>query len=162
MNTQDINHMMKSDRPSRKLFIGTFAADEIPDKLPRNFVMCVNTDPSSAPGTHWIGMAGVGSTLYYFDPYGIPPRRGNIRKFASKFRKVYYNKAQHQGDKAITCGGFAIFFMCMIARGKKFREIVSFFNKIKSDDKFIKEFMHQAFNYSFYSHVEGGERRSLS
>jgi hypothetical protein len=49
-------------------FKGVFAQDTLPVKTAGYFIM--NTDKSSQPGTHWIGLISTQKRIYVFDSFG--------------------------------------------------------------------------------------------
>ena len=52
MNTLQLERALKHNTFTKKIFVGVFAADELPtlNTFPSGFV--ANTDPSTEPGTH--------------------------------------------------------------------------------------------------------------
>ena len=52
MNTLQLERALKRNTFTKKIFVGVFAADELPklNTFPCGFV--ANTDPSTEPGTH--------------------------------------------------------------------------------------------------------------
>ena len=54
MNTLQLERALKHNTFTKKIFVGVFAADELPtlNTFPYGFV--ANTDPSTEPGTHWV------------------------------------------------------------------------------------------------------------
>ena len=54
MNTLQLERALKRNTYTKKIFVGVFAADELPklNTFPCGFV--ANTDPSTEPGTNWV------------------------------------------------------------------------------------------------------------
>ena len=75
MNTLQIKQALERNTFTKKIFVGVFAADEVPeiiDTFPCGFV--ANTDPSTEPGTHWIAFYFPSREKgEFFDSYGNPP-----------------------------------------------------------------------------------------
>ena len=71
MNTTQIHRALESNSITASIFGGVYAADAVPtlETLPQGYV--VNTDPTGAPGTHWVAMytekSGIVET---FDSFG--------------------------------------------------------------------------------------------
>lgn len=150
MNTDEIDSILRGDLKTRKYYIGTFPCDQIPQRLPKRFLICVNTDDSSKGGSHWVALARMGSELWYFDSMGeAPPRRGPLWRFVRSFPRVIYNKVKHQSDSSSVCGGFSIFALCMFARGHTIREVIRLFASLDRDDEFISSFMYHVFRFKF-------------
>ena len=75
MNTAQIAYALEHDPKTSKKFCGVFPSDKLPqtiDWYPCGLV--VNTDPSTKPGTHWIGIFLTSpQNGEWFDYYGKPP-----------------------------------------------------------------------------------------
>ena len=59
-----------------KKFIGVFAKDTLPNKLPphRPLLLICNTDPKTRPGRHWVAMYfDTNGKSEYFDSFGQYP-----------------------------------------------------------------------------------------
>ena len=71
---------------------GVYARNRIPTIPPhKKIAFIVNTDPSHKPGEHWVGFYLTKSTVYYFDPYGIPPV-GFQKILQSRNKTLYFGK----------------------------------------------------------------------
>ena len=126
-------------------FLGVFAADQIPSAdtliesspswlyrhslhgVVKGFV--ANTDPSNAPGSHWVAFVSRGSvnTIDYFDSYGFPlstyvvlhaecTRRGYF-KYPNEIRTI--NENQLQDFDSVACGHYCILFLDRVFRCKE-------------------------------------------
>ena len=74
MNTLQLERALKHNTFTKKIFVGVFAADELPtlNTFPCGFV--ANTDPSTEPGTHWVAFYFPSREKgEFFDSYGHPP-----------------------------------------------------------------------------------------
>ena len=54
MDEDDINDFIQKCRKLKYKFCGVFAANNFPQKLPKNSFLIVNASPSNSPGTHWL------------------------------------------------------------------------------------------------------------
>ena len=74
MNTLQLERALKHNTFTKKIFVGVFAADELPklNTFPCGFV--ANTDPSTEPGTRWVAFYFPSREKgEFFDSYGYPP-----------------------------------------------------------------------------------------
>jgi len=138
MNTTEIDRILFSQKRTKRLFLGTFPSDQLPEQLPREFLLCSNIQTSKEPGSHWVALARLHGKVYYFDSFGKPPpKRGGLAKFCSRFNGIYFNNISHQRKDADTCGGYVIFVLTMLAHGHSFREIIQLFKATRHDDSLI-------------------------
>ena len=57
MNTAQIVYALEHNPKTSKKFCGVFRSDKLPQTINRYLCgLVVNTDPSTKPGTHWIGI----------------------------------------------------------------------------------------------------------
>ena len=54
MNTLQLERALKHNTFTKKIFVGVFAADELPTLNTFPSVFVANTDPSTEPGTRWV------------------------------------------------------------------------------------------------------------
>ena len=54
MNTNEIDQILRRDKRVGGIFIGVFASDRLPTRVPRPAALVVNLDPAHKPGIHWI------------------------------------------------------------------------------------------------------------
>ena len=52
--TDEILKRVQSDTFAKRVFMGVYAKDELPDVYQYPCSAIVNTDPSSLPGEHWV------------------------------------------------------------------------------------------------------------
>ena len=99
LSTGDIDNFLKKCPITREHFLGTFPADVLPP-IPsvRPLAVVWNTDPSSAPGEHWIScIVDSYGSVYYFDTSGQPPNKlilSNMVKFGLRLRSVCKSNIQ--------------------------------------------------------------------
>jgi hypothetical protein len=74
----DIEEIMKGLRVP---LVGVFLKDALP-KTPRdNGFIVMNMSDVGEVGTHWVGLALIGDTAMYYDPFGIAPPPEVVRFF---------------------------------------------------------------------------------
>ena len=82
MNTLELERALKHNTFTKKIFVGVFAADELPtlNTFPSGFV--ANTDPSTEPGTHWVAFYFPSREKgEFFDSYGHPPEHYGFKSY---------------------------------------------------------------------------------
>ena len=74
LSTRDLEDMMRQDPVASSCFLGVFASNELPSKIPSYpSGLIANTDPNNKPGQHWVAMFLEESKEEFFDSYGLPP-----------------------------------------------------------------------------------------
>jgi hypothetical protein len=133
------------------MFIGTFAADQMPtiQQYPCAFV--VNLDPKSKPGSHWMAYYftadGQGE---YFDSYGQQP----IGRFLTYLKKNcdgwVSSNTQVQNHASSTCGQYCIMFIYFRARGISMKQFLSYFSSrdFAYNDSLVVELVSKCFHAS--------------
>lgn len=153
MDEDQIAQLLKSDRFTRKYFVGVFSRTHITiaKKLPAIYV--INLDNYGSPGFHWIAVYVDHKTINIFDSFG-----GNFLndpKFASfinycknKNQKLVSSPNVIQGAFSSTCGLYCILFAMIMARKKSFKDFLSIFknNDPISNDIAISKFFKTTYN----------------
>ena len=70
MDEDDINDLIQKCRKLKYKFCGVFAANNFPQKFPRNSFLIVNASPSNNPGTHWLLLCNRNKKIIFADPLG--------------------------------------------------------------------------------------------
>lgn len=151
MNTLDIFSILSKDPYCKKHFLGVFPSDKLPQYLPYHCSFVVNADKSTLPGSHWFSVHKRGRECYVFDSFGRLPRF--LHNYCLKHSlTVTYNSVAHQKNNEITCGGFCVYVLCELARGKTFKSIVKTFLQTKYDDAFIRSYLRLHHKYRLDSY----------
>ena len=75
LSTRDLEDMMRQDPVTSSCFLGVFASNELPSKIPSYpSGLIANTDPNNKPGQHWVAMFLEEGKEEFFDSYGLPPQ----------------------------------------------------------------------------------------
>ena len=107
---QDLIHNCKH---LKYQFLGVFAADNFPPRIPNIIFMIVNTSKSDSPGTHWIVICNRRNVLYFADPLGLPlwQYTNLFTRLNEKFHQVteLMTKYPMQDSNSTMCGSFCIY-----------------------------------------------------
>jgi hypothetical protein len=128
MNATEINEILR--RHCGELFIGVFAKDRLPTKLPRRpALMVVNTDRANQPGTHWLAMFfdddGSGE---YFDSFGEPAEETFALYMNKHCTRWIFSERQLQSVVSRFCGHHVVFYALYRSIGYNLNAITSWFS----------------------------------
>ena len=142
MNTLQIERALKRNRFTKKIFVGVFAADQLPkiNTFPCGFV--ANTDPSTEPGTPWVAFyfpsIGKGE---FFDSYGHRPQYYGFDETET------WNTRTLQSSWSEVCGQYCIFYLYHKSRGYSMSKIVNLFtDKANLNDCNVACYVKKHFN----------------
>ena len=141
MYTYQLKRALKKHHKTRSVYGGVFARDKIP--IPprgRRLAYIVNTDPSHKPGQHWVAFFITRDTVYYFDPYGLPPR-GFKNVLHCRKQHVYYGK-RLQGIGNV-CGHYCLYFILSMQTKHSFNV---FSDDLNTNDHIVKRFVEKRFD----------------
>lgn len=122
------------------VFGNVLALDEfIKLKIKRGKAYIVNTDPSYAPGTHWLLIFfPVNQSPFYFDTFGIYPQNLEIAIKLKKYKKWYFNNKLIQNFNSDVCGKYVCVLMMYIQKYKRPDQFLNLFtNNLEKNDKLI-------------------------
>ena len=69
MDEDDINDLIQKSRKLKYKFCGVFAANNFPQKFPKNSFLIVNTSPSNNPGRHWLLLCNRNNKIFLRTPW---------------------------------------------------------------------------------------------
>ena len=114
-----------------KSFAGCFRATNFPGRSTGTLV--VNTDTSTKPGTHWIGIFLTSpQNGEWFDSYGNPPEfyGAVFTEFMNNHCNEWeWSDRKLQSDWSDVCGHYCIFYVAHRARRYSMKKIVQLFGK---------------------------------
>ena len=112
MDTLQIERKFKNDSCAKKIFKGIYPKDQLPTvEYPGSYV--VNTDPSTAPGEHWIAMFfNKQRSAEFFDSYGLHPIVYGLTDFLDSHSSswIYYSKTL-QSLISEVCGHYTVYYI---------------------------------------------------
>lgn len=117
MNTKEIRLLATTHHQTNKIFNGVFAADELPRKK-KEGIYIVNLDESHKPGSHWVAIEIVskkGEPHFYFDSYGLPPKKMSVKKILRP--KYTFNRKRLQHVLSTACGQWCLYFLLRRSQG---------------------------------------------
>ena len=87
MNTQHLNQLASSYPDVAPTFLGVFASDLLPDKVPRPSSLIAHLDSSEQAGSHWVCLYFPTRGLpEYMDSYGLTPFSTFLKVLGSRYR----------------------------------------------------------------------------
>lgn len=147
MNTSEISRALSGNSKTKQIFLGVFPSDRLPIKPQLPCALVCNTDPSNAPGQHWIAMYidtfGNGE---FFDSYGQPPGIKSFQEFLENNSKLGYccNSEQLQGELTSVCGQYCIFYLVYRLSGFRLDDIRCRFPKDRfTSDCYVVEWVRK-------------------
>lgn len=144
MDTLTLEAVLRRDPFASKKFLGCFPSDElpVPTRIPSTCCFIVNLDKGNQPGSHWFSVFVRPRVIYVFDSFGLYPKV--IRGWCSAARRdVCYNSTAHQSLDEVTCGGYSVYSLCELARGRSFSAVINKFRSTHFDDAFIRRYLQQ-------------------
>ena len=141
MNSDQLTSILRGALGSK--FKGVYAADAtLPQATSYPYGFVVNTDPSSKPGKHWQAIWCVNNAeAEFFDSFGDPTMRDNIKNYLSKYKKIEKNLKKIQKNYETSCGPHVVYFLLKRNLGVSFRNIINSLENRQFADVFVKFFV---------------------
>ena len=132
MNNREINYLLHSLKYTKAHYLGTFAADTLPNKQQLNTKSCLisNTRERMHPGEHWVAVFKPKykkHVLEYFDSYGFLPNN-YLKKMMGKNFKYHTIGLQHPCTNV--CGQYGIYFLYHRCKDVSFKNIIKQLSEI--------------------------------
>ena len=145
MNTHQLNQLASSCLGIAPTFIGVFASDLLPDKVPRPSSLIANLDSSEQAGSHWVCLYFPTRGLpEYMDSYGWTPSSTFLKVLGSRYR---CNSNFLQSAFSAVCGQYCLFFLLQRNRLSSMDAALSFFgqNEHFLNDILVNSFVEEHF-----------------
>lgn len=141
MFTRQLRRALRFHPYTKSIFGGVYAWNRLPTRVPENRTVAfvVNTDPAHKPGQHWVVFYIKKDTIYYFDPYGIPPVRFHKIFCCRKNVKYFGQRLQGLGRM---CGHYCIYFVLSTQTSHTFD---IFGSDLNANDRIVKRFVEDNF-----------------
>ena len=100
----------------------------------------VNTDPSTAPGEHWVAMFfNNPRSAEFFNSYGLHPIVYGLTDFLDSHSSSWdYNSKTLQSLISEVCGHYTVYYILFRSRGCSLSEILTHFsNNFSLNDKLL-------------------------
>ena len=122
MDTLQIERILKKD-PYAKIFKGVYPKDLSTVECIGSYV--VNTDPSTAPGEHWVAtFFNNQGSAEFFDSYGLHPIVQQI--FLDSYSSSWiYNSKTLQSLISEVCSLWLLYYMLFRSRGCSLSDILN-------------------------------------
>ena len=146
MDTHQLKEVLSRDLGSS--FAGVYPRDVLPDLLPHQKAVVVNTDPHDQPGAHWICMYLNSPILEYFDSYGLPPNHPDLKDFIQRqSHKQIHNPHCYQALDTDVCGQYCVYYLHHRHRGRKTVQdwILPFRGTDKQRDRYVAQWFKETF-----------------
>ena len=111
-------------------FLGCFGTNNLPKALPQfPCSLIVNTDPTTKPGDHWLGLVLTKNKCFFFDSFGLGIMDLNIKIFLKQYyKKVSINNHCIQHLNSDKCGLYCIAFIKHVNSTMTYEKFISKFN----------------------------------
>ena len=142
MKTGTINDLLRNK--CGKMFIGVFAADRLPNRLPprRPLLLVCNTDPHDRPGEHWVALYLRIHQGEYFDSYEREPPLIFRRYLDKHYSRWIMNDKKLQSVLTRFCGHYCIFYCLYKCLGYNMRNITNcFVDDVTLNDALVHKFV---------------------
>ena len=141
MRTSVIHKALSNHPLTKSTFGGVFARNRVPP-IPNNKTVfyVINTHPHYKPGEHWIVFYLTPTTVFFFDPYGLPVRKGFKRLLKARGCRKFFN--QRLQGKGRTCGHHCLYF---ILTRRSNQSLNIFGNDFDANDKVVKQLVRKHF-----------------
>ena len=124
MNTGQLDHALRTNRLTSKLFRGVVAADRLPLLTEQRGTYVVNTDPHHLPGKHWVALHFTRDRTLYFDPMGapIPKHLRDQLRTTGTFRKTTLHHVLSRRIQGLrhTCGFYCAYYVLCLAEPRHY------------------------------------------
>ena len=147
MNNFQIEKALRSDPQVDEIFIGVFAADDLPNQKEYPAGYIANTEVSSQGGQHWVAFFHTGDTLECFDSFGSNPAKYSeqLKNWINGDYQIVQSEKLQSNDTTV-CGQYCMFFILLRAYHKSYQDVLSVFTKnTKINDQFVCRFINRFF-----------------
>ena len=103
----------------------------------------VNTDPSTAPGEHWVAMFFNNLRSEFFDSYGLHPIVCGLTDFLDSHSSSWtYNSKTLQSLISEVCGHYTVYYILFRSRGCSLSKILTHFSSnVSLNNKTVERFI---------------------
>ena len=141
MNTIQLDKIMKKHKFTKKIYLGTFAIDKLPNKVKYPSCLIVNNEKSYEDGEHWIAIYfGKNKQAEFFDSFGNSPRTFGLDTFIKKHSsKMTFNFVKLKSDFSLFCGYYCVLYLIYKCKGFSLKYFLKFFDKPIENDKIFEK-----------------------
>ena len=145
LNTIDLNQILQRNPITKKVYLGTYPACEIPKSRKKRYCFITNTDQHDEPGTHWTAWMVEGDNVEFFDSFGRPPNDFQMPYEFKKYilgKKVSYSTLRVQEFSSSTCGYFCIYYIYFRSMGLDYKYIIKELLNLYDNDDIVITFFN--------------------
>ena len=144
MDTFQLKDICSKDKDIEKYFVGVFAIDKLPKRVPYPCCIIANTQPSGHPGEHWVALyIDEQKRGNYFCSYGQTPP-AIIEQWIKKNTEEYELTTKRiQGSFSTTCGQYCLFYLHFRCCNVTHNTIASLFScDLRENDLLVNAFIN--------------------
>ena len=148
MNSSEIERALRREFSTKDLFVGVFAADQLPQEkeFPGGYI--ANTDASGQSEQHWLAFFCEKRVIECFYSFGA--KAGSYSPLIRKWLDDEYQVMQKETIQSVDstlCGQYSMLFILLKCNGFSYRDILSVFTTNRSvNDKFVCKFINNYFH----------------
>lgn len=128
MNSKQLFFALYKNKLTEPFFDGLYARDQLENIIIKPQLVIANTDPSTAPGEHWVLFFFRGTSVDFFDSLGrnIEAYHEDIRNFIDRYSsEVNYLSHRIQPLNSNMCGHFCLYYALKCCQGYDMSSILS-------------------------------------
>ena len=148
LSTSDIDEILKSNKITKKRFIGTFPSCIYPYTSRGEYSFISNTEDHTKSGMHWVAWYIKDNCVTFFDSFGRSPFSDTFPQeytdFIGKYNLVKYTSKPIQKSESTTCGYFCIHFIYLLSLGLGFESFLEDYFDLNKNDIVV---------YNFYNSI---------
>ena len=144
MNALELETICNKDKEIQKYFLGVFAVNKLPKRVPYPCCIIANTQPSTHPGEHWVAIyIDEQNRGNYFCSYGKTPPP-IIEQWIKKNTEEYELMSKRiQGSFSTTCGQYCLFYLHFRCCNVTHVTIASLFSsELRENDLIVNSFIN--------------------
>ena len=145
MNTQELTALAESCPDIFPTFLGVFASDTLPSRIPIPCSLIANLDTSNEKGSHWVCFYFPKNGLpEYMDSYGLEPLASFEDFMGSTYR---CNTHFLQSPFSAVCGQYCLYFLLRRSRVWTMDDVLCDFkaNDFRYNDNLVYRFVEDHF-----------------
>ena len=134
-----IDEVLKKDTQTRRVFLGVYARDELPEDLSYPCCLVFNTQPRSQRGQHWLAIFyDKNGNCDFFDSFAMPAANYSLVPYLERTSNTWVENKKRILGNSQYCGHYAILFLIFRVRSNSVKFFQAFSSNYSNNDKIIK------------------------